>query len=294
MTMKRTGVLIAAALALAALPAVNGTVTAQKTAKIILTELSAKLAPAGTVGGGCPVGYGICGDSDEAYTSNSVTPGYPVDVVLQPSGALYMRIQQNRQVVFDFQAGSEVTRTLDGPSQAGMLTCREWAPPGYPPVYFFVPPPDLALPGVPPRVFTVITTGGSWRKNDAGAWEPNTATFNLLGMAPNASAFVSVSFRFDTYVGDDAFYIRPGHDWWEGTGGVAGAAKVTYSYDAATKRKTWVMVPVPEEEDAPPLLSPRDAASLFMPVDRDGKKHGAGTCYVGTWRMPFALTLQTR
>jgi hypothetical protein len=292
--MKHTGVMIAAVVAVAALPAGNGTVTAQKAAKVVLTELSATFASFGAIGGGCPAYVGICGDRNEAYTSNSVTPGYPVDVVLQPSGALYMRIQQNRQVVFDFKEGSEVPRTLDGPFQAGMLTCREWTPPGDPTVYFFVPPPDLALPGVPPRVFTVITTGGSWRKNDAGTWEPNTATFNLLTMAPNASAYVSLAFRFDTYVGDDMFFIRPGHDWWEGTSGVAGAVKVTYSYDSATKRKTWVMVPIPEEEDAPPLLSPRDSASLFMSVDRDGKKHGAGTCYLGTWRMPFELKLQTR
>ena len=288
--MKGLLVVLAAVAAVLAILGPNGVVVAQKGAKTTSTELSAVFDD--DLNG---VSAAIKSDGKGAYTSNSITSGYPNDIVLLPSGALYMRIQQNRQLIFEFT--NRIPRIVPTPPE-GKVICRQWAPAGYDPEYFTVDAPPLDLPGTPPNDFTAITTGGSWTKVN-GQWAYSTATFNLKTMAAGQTAYVSLSFNFHFHVegssSDESYYARHGFDWWLNEGRRTDVVRVTCSTDSTGKR-TWALEPVPADvTDAPPHgLDAYQAGLYFLGETRVGKVRMSGTCYLGDWVMPFKLTLTER
>ena len=269
--MRRSTVVVAAAAAvLAILVALNGVVLAQKgKTTSYYAELSATFDDASGM---------IHSDGAGAYTSNSISPGYPNNIIFKSDGSLYMRIQKNRRLIIDFDSRTPGTPE---PIVNGAVTCREFAPAGTDPTYFTAEPPDLVLPGVPPNDLTGVATAGSWSQPDGGVY--NTAKFNFALMTQGQSAYVSLSFYFTTSPAEEAFYLMPGLNWWDPSGLHAGIVKVTYlGQNVDTGKRSWEVVPVSGQ------------ASLYFPISYVRKVHGSGTCYMGDWEMPFRVTLADR
>ncbi len=259
----------------------KGTELFSVTQKIESGELSAQFRDA--------AGDMIRSDGLGEYTSNRITPSYPNDVVLLSSGSLSMRIQKNRQVVFEF------ANALRDYLVGSQVQCRVYAPVGVPPVYFYVDAPAVSVPGAPPNDIATISTGGSW-KQISGGWYFDSATFNLRTMAAGQIAYVLLAFKFDTLEpADQAFFVVPGLRWLDGPP-VTGAVKVTYNgVDSVTGKKSWFLESVPAD-DALAIYRglASDQAIFYMPIDSVRKVHGAGTCDLGDWPMPFGLTLTTK
>ena len=253
------------------------------------------------------------------YVSNSDTPGYPNNVLLQlPAGTLFMRIQQNRRLVFRF---AELIRepSLDAD---GKLYCRGYNQTplkSYDFTYGSLPSflQDGAS-GEPANDFTRISTRGVYAKS--GEVWTYTTPFSLtsMGVTTPLVAYVGLSIDFHMDWKDYYFDVMPEYYLWRGQDPMTGIVKVTRD----TAKKTWTIEPLPEDDpDARDLANhladefrfntggPTDPlpypgfvdpgaplpfqASLFIwTSSQQGKDgHPGGYCDLGDWRLPFQLTL---
>ena len=266
----------------------SGRVAAQKGAKVYPIELSASFRGASD--------DGVYSDNPSVpYVSNGDTPGYPNNVLLREPGTLYMRIQKNRRVYFNFNVPSispPITSTYV-PNNTD-VTCHEYAVDGVSGKIFTEPAPVFLTNGTVTldNDLTIITTSASVRYDAASGWVEDATLPTMAKMAVTGTPlYVWLSFRFDTIVDDESFHIHHNYELWTGLSPRTGIAKVTHP-----DVNTWVLVPLPDDDPDHPLRAlGRNDASLTMAVGTHRKDgHSGGYCDLGYWNMPFELTLTRR
>jgi hypothetical protein len=285
------------------------------------TELSAAFRDA--------PGDGIQSDIyQKPYISNNDTSGYPNNVQINPNGSLYMRIQQNRRLVFRF--GDPIREA--GLDSAGRLYCRGYNPTPlktYNFTYGSLPPfLQSGSSGETANDFTKITTAGVYRK--VGSEWTYTTPFDLKSMAVKSPSgvtspsveYVGLDISFHSDWQNDEFMVKPEYYLWRGQEPPTGIVKVTR--DAANR--TWTVETLSAEDplawdlathlagefpfnDGTPEKGPLPypgfsdpgaplafQASLVMWVSSQPGKNGhpGGYCDLGDWRLPFFVTLRER
>lgn len=235
------------------------------------------------------------------YISNRDTAGYPNNVILQPTGTLYLRIQKNRRVYFTFDdvsANPPSTSTYTVGNTEVM--CHEYSLDGISGGHFMLNAPAFLGNGGTVTLandVTYITTGASVKfvpgsGNVSAKWIEDANLPTIAGMEVNKDPlYVWLSVRFDTIDENESFDVYHNYAMWTGLSPRTGIAMVTHP-----SADTWVLVPLPPDDLAHPLraLGWNDA-SLSMTVGRDVKAgHSGGYCDLGYWNMPFTLTLKKR
>ncbi len=234
----------------------------------------------------------IHSNNTDPFYSNQNTPSYPNDVFLQSGGTLYMRIQKNQRVFFDF---NDPVRSWD--KGDGMVNCQEWSPDGTGAGFTYAPPAFLLGDGRPNNDFTVIATGGSYTQDTAGAWHHNSTYFDFTALNPvGAVAYVAMNVRFDIVEQDEQFGIMFGSRIWKANdyaapiSGWTGIVQVIRTSDAS-----WYVEPIPSDH---PIAAARELqanqAALYLVGQGVKRGHGSGNCDLGDWWMPFAMTLTLR
>jgi hypothetical protein len=243
-------------------------------------------------------------DPGVPYTSNRDTAGYPNNVIFQPSGTLYMRIQKNRRVYFDFDIGS-----LSCPSTCTFapgnleVTCHEYSQDGVSGGVFTEETPAFVKDGGTVTLtndITFISTGAAVQyvppaptapPGTLGSWvaDPTLPTPTIPTMSVGDTLYVWLSISFDTTDENESFTIHHNYELWTGLSPRTGIAKVTHPLP-----DTWVLEPLPPGDTDHPLRALGwNQASLSMAVGRDVKAgHSGGYCDLGYWNMPFELTLK--
>ena len=269
-----------AALMAAFLPT-TGPTLAQKGKVPRTTELSADFRDA--------AGDKIHSNNTDPFESNDFTASYPNNVNLSESGALFMRIQKNQRVFFDFD--TPLRSWID---DSGSVMCRAYSPTGTGTIFDAAPPAFLLGDGRPDNDFTVITTGGGYIEDDSGQWSFDSTYVNLKGLSVGEVAYVLLSVRFNAP--DETFFMHFGSRIWvqdyaKPANGWAGIAQITRM--SAT---SWYIEPLPVDH---PIALARaleaDQTALFMQGSTGkGAKNLSGNCDLGDWQMPFGLSLSVR
>ncbi len=216
-------------------------------------------------------------------------------IELTAKGDLYLRIQQSRRVLFEFNdplRGTPIDDNEDVP-------CRESAATGV--RDFSLAAPPFLLPGasaVPNNRATVITTLGSFTRDvTSGGWKYVASTYSLASMAEHESAFVALNVRFDTVEEAGTFGVLLNSEASDSPRPMSGIVKVTHRHTPASLRtvETWGVESISASDSpAPPSALGARGARLVLAVTAVRNSHGPGSCDLGDFVVPFGLTLTAR
>jgi len=231
----------------------------------------------------------IHSNNTDPFYSNDFTASYPNNVYLSESGTLFMRIQKNQRVFFDFD-----TPLRSWTDENERVTCRAYSPDGTGTIFDSAAPTFLLGDGRPDNDFTNITTGGGYIEDNSGQWSFDSTYVNLKALGLNEVAYVVMGIRFDTphespfmFFGSRIWvqdYAKPANGW-------TGIVQV-----ARTSSTSWYIEPLAIDH---PIAIARgleaDQTALFMQGNTGkGAKGLSGNCDLGDWQMPFGLDLWVR
>ncbi len=186
-----------------------------------------------------------------------------------------------RSVEFEFAPANNLRNAIDN---SRTVECREW---GGTPFPAREPAPSW-LPGVPEAAWFLLRSEAIVTHSvvdGKDVWTSEGTYSNVRDIPVGASVIVGLNMTFKTADGRE-FWVYFNEEHWGGIDVKLAQGFVKITRETAD---TWVLEPLGENDPRP--LGVVNQASLYAYAPAVRKVHGAGGCDLGTWLMPFRLTL---